>query len=59
MELKRLGSQEILHVTENDNILEYKISRTEDNRLILEVKVDISDSVLEISSLIAEEDVQE
>ncbi len=59
MDLKRLGSQEILHVTENDNILEYKISRTEDNRLILEVKVDISDSVLEISSLIAEEDVQE
>lgn len=51
MELKRLGSQEILHITEDDDILEYKISRTEDNRLVLEIKVDISDSVLEISSL--------
>lgn len=59
MELKRLGSQEILHITEDDDILGYKISRTEDNRLVLEIKVDISDSVLEISSLTDEESVQE
>lgn len=54
MELKRLDKKEILQITEQDNILEYKISRTEDNRLILEIKVDISHSLIDIATLTQE-----
>lgn len=51
MELKRLDAQEIIRITEDDSILGYKISRTEDNRLILEISVDISNSLLEVSTI--------
>lgn len=51
MELKRLDKKEIINITEKDHILEYKISRTEDKRLILEIKVDISHSSVDIATL--------
>ncbi len=51
MELSRLGLQEVIRITEKDDVLEYKISRTEDNRLILEIKVDISNSLLDVNSI--------
>lgn len=61
MELLRLGDKEILNILENDykNILEYKISRTNDKRLILEIKMDISQSTLElVVGTIEEKNVQ-
>lgn len=54
MELRRLDEKEILQITEQDNILEYKISRTEDKHLILEIKVDISHSSMDIATLTQE-----
>ena len=62
MELGRLHNQEILSISDSDiqNILEYKISRTEDKRLILEIKMDISNSLLQIGTLTTEkESIQE
>lgn len=62
MELGRLHNQEILSILDSDiqNILEYKISRTEDKRLILEIKMDISNSLLQIGTLTTEkESIQE
>lgn len=53
MELERLHHQEILSILNSDvpNILEYKISRTEDKSLILEIKMDISNSLLQIGTV--------
>lgn len=62
MEFGRLHNQEILSISDSDiqNILEYKISRTEDKRLILEIKMDISNSLLQIGTLTTEkESIQE
>lgn len=62
VELLRLGDKEILNILENDykNILEYKISRTNDKRLILEIKMDISQSTLELAvGTIEEKNVRE
>ena len=60
MELGRLHNQEILSISDSDiqNILEYKISRTEDKHL--EIKMDISNSSLQIGTLTTEkESIQE
>ena len=53
MEFGRLHNQEILSISDSDiqNILEYKISRAEDKRLILEIKMDISNSLLQIGTV--------
>lgn len=52
MELKKMGDYDIISIGKDDSskILEYKISRTEDKGLILEIKMDINDSVLELST---------
>lgn len=52
LELKKLQDYEIINFIKEDlsNILEYKISRTADKRLILEMKIDISDSSLELTT---------
>ncbi len=52
MELKKMGDYDIINIAKNDSskILEYKISRTEDKGLILEIKMDISDSFLDLST---------
>lgn len=52
MELKKMGDYDIINIAKNDSskILEYKISRTEDKGLILEIKMDINDSFLDLST---------
>lgn len=54
MEIKKLHSHESITISEEDKILEYKISRNNDKRLILEIKFDISDSAFELSTLTRE-----
>lgn len=56
MHLGKLDNLDFIEINRNDSpkILEYKISRTEDEKLILEIKMDISDSVLELITLTKE-----
>lgn len=56
MELKKLQGCEIIDFMKEDflKVLEYKISRTTDKRLILEMKFDISDSSLELATFTSE-----
>lgn len=56
MELKKLQDCEIINFVKDDlsNVLEYKISRTTDKRLILEFKMDISDSALDLATFTSE-----
>ena len=56
MELKKLQGCEIIDFMKEDSlkVLEYKISRTTDKRLILEMKFDISDSSLELATFTSE-----
>lgn len=50
MHLLKSDEAELLILTEDDipKILEYKISRTNDKGLILDLKMDVSDSDLEL-----------
>ena len=56
MELKKLQGCEIIDFMKEDSlkVLEYKISRTTDKRLILEMKFDISNSSLELATFTSE-----
>lgn len=55
MILGKTDEQEILKLTKDDvsKILEYKISRTNDKGLILDIKMDVSDSDLELITFTA------
>ncbi len=48
MKLATLGDHDIIEVPNDESlkIMEYKISRTLDRKLILEIKMDISDSIV-------------
>lgn len=52
MELLGFKEYDILNILDSDykNILEYKISRTTDKRLILDVKFDVSEAMLELNT---------
>lgn len=56
MRLGKLDALDFIEIDKNDSpkILEYKISRTEDESLILEIKMDISDSALELVTMTKE-----
>lgn len=53
MIFSRIKQREILEISPEDEsrILEYKISRNEDKHVILEIKIDISDSAMEIGTI--------
>lgn len=62
MELQGFGSYDVLDIIDRKRIqiLEYQISRTPDKRLILDIKFDVSDAMLDLNTGVnGEKSVQE
>ena len=52
MRLASLDSLDVFELLKDDSkrIMEYKISKTEEGKMVLEMKMDVSDSVLELAT---------